>query len=62
MFQDCTSLNYIVALFTTQPSATYTGSWVSGVAPTGTFVKNINATWDEINVNAVPTGWTIEYR
>ena len=60
MFRDCTSLNYIKAMFTTTPSTNYTGNWVSGVAATGTFVKNSAATWDVSGVNGVPSGWTIE--
>ena len=58
MFSGCTSLNYIKALFTTTPSSSYTVNWVSGVAPTGTFVKSAAATWNETGNNGVPTGWT----
>ena len=58
MFQGCASLNYIKALFTTTPSTSYTNNWVSGVAPTGTFVKSAAATWNETGNNGVPTGWT----
>jgi hypothetical protein len=32
--------------------------WVSGVSPTGTFVKNAAATWDVTGVS--PKGWTVE--
>ena len=61
MFYGCTSLNYIKALFTTDPSSgSYTGNWVSGVAPTGTFVKSVDATWDVVGNNGVPTGWIVE--
>jgi len=60
MFSWCTKLNYIKAMFTTTPSSSYTNNWVSGVAATGTFVKNSAATWDETGVNGVPTGWTVE--
>ena len=60
MFYGCTSLNYIKAMFTTTPSASYTYNWVSGVSPTGTFVKNSAATWDVTGVNGVPEGWTVE--
>ena len=60
MFQGCSSLNYIKALFTATPSTNITGSWVSGVAPTGTFVKSVDATWDVTGNNGVPTGWTIK--
>ena len=59
MFYGCSSLNYIRALFTTQPSTTFTQSWVSGVAANGTFVKNSKATWNRNDVQGVPYGWTI---
>lgn len=59
MFQNCSKLNYIKALFLDTPSNTYTNSWVSGVASSGTFVKNINAIWTNRGTNAVPTNWTI---
>ena len=60
MFRGCSSLNYIKAMFTTTPSTTYTSNWVSGVASTGTFVKNSAAQWDVTGTSGVPTGWTIE--
>ena len=60
MFRNCSSLNYIKAMFTTTPSTTYTKNWVSGVASTGTFVKNANAAWTTTGVNGVPEGWTVE--
>lgn len=59
MFNGCTPLNYIKAMFTTTPSTSYTGEWVSGVAPSGTFVKNSAATWDVTGVNGIPSGWTV---
>lgn len=60
MFKGCTNLNYIKALFTTTPSSSYTFDWVDGVAATGTFVKNANATWEVTGADGVPTGWTIQ--
>jgi hypothetical protein len=60
MFFGCTSLNYIKAMFTTTPSTSYTGNWVTNVAETGTFVKNSAAQWDVSGVNGVPRGWTVE--
>ena len=60
MFQGCTNLNYIKAMFTTAPSSTYTSNWVSGVASTGTFVKNASATWTTTGVHGIPTGWTVQ--
>ena len=59
MFRGCASLNYIKAFFTTTPSTSYTRDWVQGVAPTGTFVKAGNASWNVTGVNGVPTGWTV---
>ena len=65
MFGDCSKLNYIRAMFTTTPSSSYTIDWVSGVAPTGTFVKNKDATWDvTATINngyiGIPSGWTVK--
>ena len=60
MFYECSKINYIKALFTTTPSAEYTSNWVNGVAASGTFVKNREATWNETGVNAIPTGWSVE--
>ena len=60
MFENCTNLNYIKAMFTTEPSSSYTGSWVSGVAATGTFVKNSAATWNVSGNNGIPSGWTVQ--
>lgn len=60
MFKGCTNLNYIKAMFTTTPSNVYTASWVSGVASTGTFIKNSAATWTRTDVDGIPTGWTVQ--
>ena len=64
MFQGCSNLNYIKAMFTTTPSGSspnyYTQNWVSGVASSGTFVKNSAAQWNVSGVHGIPTGWTVE--
>jgi len=60
MFKGCTSLNYIKAMFTTTPSNTYTQDWVNGIAASGTFVKNISATWDVTGINGIPSGWVVQ--
>ena len=60
MFDNCQNLNYIKAMFTTQPSNTYTAYWLRGVASTGTFVKNSAATWNVRGVNGIPSGWTVQ--
>jgi hypothetical protein len=63
MFDGCTSLNHIVALFI--PSISfyvnrYQNNWVRNVAPSGTFVcnKGRKGSWGTGN-NYVPTGWKI---
>lgn len=60
MFNGCSKIDYIKAMFTTTPSSNYTPHWVSGVAATGTFVKNAAATWNVTGSNGVPTDWTVE--
>lgn len=59
MFNGCSKLNYIKALFTTNPSTSYTQRWVEGVAASGTFKKYTSATWNVTGVNGVPSGWTV---
>jgi hypothetical protein len=71
MFYGCTSLNYIKAMFTTDPfdaeSATEPiGFWVNDVASSGTFVKNSAATWENPSPEdypdffIIPEGWTVQ--
>jgi len=60
MFQGCTSLNYIKAMFTTTPGYGNTRNWVASVASSGTFVKNSAATWMTTGVNGIPSGWTVQ--
>ena len=60
MFYGCTSLNYIKAMFTTEPSTSYTQGWVSQVASSGTFVKNSAATWNVTGSYGVPNNWTVQ--
>ena len=59
MFYGCSNLNYIKAMFTTTPSSAYTSNWVVGVASSGTFVKNSDATWNVTGTSGVPSGWTV---
>ena len=62
MFYGCSSLNYIKAMFTTTITAYFnqlTSGWVGGVASTGTFVKNKDATWNVTGENGIPSGWTV---
>ena len=63
MFSGCSNLNYIIAMFTSTPTTGLTTGtthyWVHNVASTGTFVKNVDASWTNTGVSGVPTGWTI---
>lgn len=61
MFFNCSSLNYIKMLATNISASNCLSNWVSGVAATGIFVKNINATWTTTGASGVPTGWTVIY-
>lgn len=60
MFYRCSNVNYIKAMFTTTPGTTYTYNWLNGVASSGTFVKNKDATWTLSGASGVPNGWTIQ--
>ena len=59
MFYGCSSLNYIKCLATDISASNCLSNWVSGVAPSGTFVKNVAAKWDVTGVNGIPSGWTV---
>jgi len=59
MFVNCSSLNYIKMLATNISASNCLSGWVSGVAATGTFVKNSAATWDVTGISGVPSGWTV---
>ena len=59
MFAGCHSLNYIKALFT-KLNISYTFNWVANVSKTGTFVKSKDATWNEMGINGIPDGWTVQ--
>ena len=60
MFSGCYRLNYIKMLATNISANDCLTTWVSGVASSGTFVKNKNATWNKTGVSGVPSGWTIQ--
>ena len=62
MFARCSKINYIKAMFTSDPTSVSlsTTGWVGSVATSGTFVKNAAATWTTTGNNGVPTGWTTE--
>lgn len=58
MFQGCMSLNYIKCLATDISAGSCTYYWLSGVSPTGTFVKKAGVTWPTGN-SGIPSGWTV---
>lgn len=60
MFEGCTNLTYIKMMATDISAINCLGSWVQGVASSGTFVKNSAATWDVTGSSGIPSGWTIE--
>ena len=62
MFSGCTKLNYVKAMFTTNLSNivdAYIIDWLSGVSPTGTFIKSKDATWSNTDAG-IPSGWTVQ--
>jgi hypothetical protein len=60
LFYGCKSLNYIKMLATDISASGCLDYWVFGVASSGTFVKNKNATWNDTGWDGVPYGWTIQ--
>ena len=64
MFFNCSKLNYIKADFIEYSNDNNEfGSWVYGVAPTGTFIYNSEATYnpsDIIGDNGIPYGWVYQ--
>lgn len=71
MFRGCSNLTYIKMMLVDTPIGqssqsawslrSFTADWVRGVAASGTFVKNGGAMWNEVGVDGVPSGWTIQY-
>ncbi len=60
MFSGCTSLNHIKCLATNITATECTTNWVSGVASSGTFVKNASMNFWTTGDNGTPYGWTIQ--
>ena len=59
MFNSCSKLNYVKAMFTSKSTYYDTNAWLKKVSSTGTFVKNSAATWTNDDVG-IPSGWTVE--
>lgn len=61
MFYGCSNLKSIYWYADTAPTSTYCNNWVYGVSPTGTFYRDIDATWTISYGNSnVPTGWKVK--
>jgi hypothetical protein len=60
MFSGCSNLNYVKCLATDISANNCTKNWVSGVAASGTFVKDINMSGWTTGNNGIPSDWTIE--
>ena len=58
MFYGCTNINYIKCLATDISASGCLNLWLSGVSPTGTFVKAAGVSWPTGN-SGIPSGWTI---
>lgn len=61
MFEGCTNLNYIKCLATDISASYCTYDWVSGVSPSGTFVKAVSADWSvKTGAAGIPSGWGVQ--
>ena len=58
MFGGCRKLNYVKAMFTDISAEGCLNGWLYGASPVGTFVKNVEATYDNAFAN-IPEAWTI---
>ena len=58
MFADCRTLNYVKAMFTDISAEGCLSGWLYNVSAVGTFVKNVEATYDNASAN-IPTDWTV---
>ena len=60
MFYNCNKLAYIKMMATSISASNCLYQWVSGVAASGTFVKNSSAQWTTTGVSGIPSGWTVQ--
>lgn len=58
MFSGCTSLNKITCL-ATQIDMSGTWNWLSGVSPSGIFIKSADMNDWPSGVSGIPEGWTV---
>lgn len=60
MFYNCSSLNYIKCLAIEKSELNTTNQWVTGVASSGTFVKNVNMTAWTDGISGIPSNWRVQ--
>ena len=60
LFYNCGRLNRITCLATNIQDSDATSYWVTGVASSGTFVKDANMTGWTTGDNGIPEGWTVQ--
>ena len=60
MFKNCNNLNYVKCLATEITATDALKDWLSGVAPTGTFVKKYGVEYLINSPSGIPQGWTVE--
>lgn len=60
LFKGCTKLSYIKCLATNISESMCTEQWTSGVANSGTFIKNPSMSSWTTGVDGIPSGWTIQ--
>ncbi|MBO4454568.1 MAG: InlB B-repeat-containing protein [Paludibacteraceae bacterium] len=62
MFRGCSNLSSVTCLATSRTDNGVTGSWLSGVAESGTFYAPTNGVLasDDRGANGIPTGWNID--
>ena len=60
MFSGCTNLNYIKCLATDISASACTNAWVTGVASSGTFIKDVNMTKWTRDTKGIPINWAVE--
>ena len=61
MFYGCSKVNRITMLATDISASNSLYGWVSGVAASGIFIKNLEADWEVVGTSGVPSGWEIVY-
>ena len=59
MFNGCTNLSNVTCLATDISASNCTRNWLNGVSSSGTFTKDVNATFWTTGVDGIPSNWTV---